>query len=195
MAHARPRKRSRRQEAILRRQRREWRWRVGAGVVALAVLALITWAIVGAVQRTSVVRAAESRPPVRGTPVEGGQNMALVPPTPVPPGPGRQPRLMFSQDRYAFGTISITGGPVAHLFRVLNVGEDDLEIAAIATSCGCTTARISADRIPPGESAELVVQFDPSFHPQAGDYTREVYLYSNDPGRPKATLTIAVTTR
>jgi hypothetical protein len=158
------------------------------------VLALLAWASIGSAQRAALARAAETRPPVVGTPVTGGHDMARAMPTPVPPGPGPQPSLVFSQDRYDFGTLSVSGAPVEHALRVLNTGNADLRIGALATSCGCTTARLSADRIPPGESAELTVRYDPSAHPQPGNYMREVYIYSNDPQLPKAVFTITATT-
>jgi len=186
---------SRREIAIRRRQRGTRRWGVAGGGLGLLVLALLVWAIAGSAQRAALARAAETRPPVAGTPVSGGHNMALIPPTPVPPGPGPQPNLLLPHGSYDFGAMPVGGAAVEHSMRLLNTGDADLRVAGLATSCGCTTARLSADRIPPGESAELVVRYDPATHPQAGFYTREIYIYSNDPRQPKATFVITATTR
>ncbi len=186
---------SRRENAIRRRRRQSWYRRAAAIFFGLLLAGAVLWGTLGAAQRSALARTAETRPPVVGTPVTGGHDMSFVPPTPSPRGSGPQPKAALSEKSYAFGTLSIQGQPVEHSLRILNTGTADLRITGLATSCGCTTARISADTIPPGESAEVVIRYDPSAHPQPGNYMREVYIYTNDPNQYKAVYTITATTR
>jgi len=105
-----------------------------------------------------------------------------------PPG-----QVELSTSEFDFGDIPNTG-PVSHTFQVRNVGQGALEIAGVSTSCGCTTAEIGSRRLTPGGVTDLTVTFDPQAHGSAtGEFMRQVYVRSNDPGTPEATLTIRAT--
>jgi len=99
-----------------------------------------------------------------------------------------------------WGTLSAAQGPVAKEFMISNNGDADLIIKKISTSCGCTTAILQTasrstpklgmdhgklprieETIAPGETAKLIVTFDPDFHYVRGPVTRVVYIQSNDP--------------
>ena len=80
------------------------------------------------------------------------------------------------------------------MFQIRNVGRGRLEINGVSTSCGCTTAESSSHSLAPGEATDLRVTYDPLAHNGAtGDFTRLVYIRSNDPDTPEASLTIQVT--
>jgi len=105
-----------------------------------------------------------------------------------PPG-----QIELSAGAFDFGAIPTTGS-VSHTFQVRNVGQGALEIAGVSTSCGCTTAEIGSRRLTPGGVTDLTVTFDPQAHGGAtGEFMRQVYVRSNDPGTPEATLTIRAT--
>jgi hypothetical protein len=57
-------------------------------------------------------------------------------------------------------------------------------IQNLVTSCGCTTAELSSNVIPPGQRADLTVTFDPDFHPTEGEVVRLVWFATNDPTQP-----------
>jgi len=99
-----------------------------------------------------------------------------------------------------WGTLSAAQGVVSKEFNVTNNGDADLIIKKISTSCGCTTAILQTakrstpklgmdhgklprieETIVPGETAKLIVTFDPDFHYVRGPVTRVVYIQSNDP--------------
>lgn len=65
---------------------------------------------------------------------------------------------------------------------IRNLGDRDLVIDAVSTSCGCTKATIEPTTIAPGESGLLVVEFDSGAHgPEAnGPVMRQVFIASND---------------
>ena len=105
-----------------------------------------------------------------------------------PPG-----QVELSASEFDFGDIPNTGS-VSHTFQVRNVGQGALEIAGVSTSCGCTTAEVGSRRLTPGGVTDLTVTFDPQAHGGAtGYFMRQVYVRSNDPVTPEATLTIRAT--
>jgi len=122
-----------------------------------------------------------------GSLIEGGHDMSLLPaqtPAPRQVAPGQPvPRLTLSSVVHDFGRI-YSSWDVTHVFVVQNTGDADLEIDNLVTSCGCTTARLSSDVIPPGQSAELSVTFDADYHPTEGEVTRLVWFATNDPTQP-----------
>ncbi|UCC63389.1 MAG: DUF1573 domain-containing protein [Anaerolineae bacterium] len=108
----------------------------------------------------------------------------------LPPAPGQ---IALSASEFDFGTIPNTT-PVSQVFQVRNAGRGPLEISGVSTSCGCTTAEIGARRLAPGEATDLKVTYDPLAHDGAtGQLMRVVYIRSDDPDTPEASLTIRVT--
>jgi Protein of unknown function (DUF1573) len=102
-------------------------------------------------------------------------------------------RIDLSTAEFDFGDVP-TIRPVSHTFQVRNVGQGALEITGVSTSCGCTTAEVGSRRLAPGGVTDLTVTFDPQAHGgAAGYFMRQVYVRSNDPDTPEATLTIRVT--
>lgn len=93
------------------------------------------------------------------------------------------PRLDLPSAEHDFGRIP-PRPDVAHVFAVQNRGDADLRIENLVTSCGCTTARLSSSVIPPGQRADLVVTYDPDFHPTEGQVVRLVWFATNDPAQP-----------
>jgi hypothetical protein len=71
-------------------------------------------------------------------------------------------------------------------YVVMNTGNKDLVINNVVTSCGCTTASLSHNIIPPGHRADLAVRFDVGYHPMkpGEQVTRVVWLKTNDPDTP-----------
>jgi hypothetical protein len=107
----------------------------------------------------------------------------------LPQAPGR---IELSAAEFDFGAVPNTG-PVSHTFQVRNVGEGPLHIDGVSTSCGCTTAQIARSKLAPGESTELTVTYDPLVHDGAlGQFMRIVFVRSDDPATPEATLTVHV---
>ena len=108
----------------------------------------------------------------------------------LPQLPGQ---IELSAVEFDLGTVPNTG-PVSHAFQVRNVGRGPLEISGVSTSCGCTSAEISDLRLRPGETTDLLVTYDPLAHDGAtGQFLRLVYVRSDDPDTPEASLTLRVT--
>jgi hypothetical protein len=117
-----------------------------------------------------------------------------------------QPRIQVSPGSFDFGDIPPEVAVTT--FTVKNVGEGELVLLSIATSCMCTSAVFRfrgrespifgahgnpegwSERLMPGESGQLEVRYDPNVHPDSGQVMRVVYVRSNDPVTPEVQLTI-----
>ena len=108
-------------------------------------------------------------------------------------GCAKQPgQIELSATEFDFGTVPNTH-QVSQVFEVRNTGQGVLEITGVSTSCGCTTAEVDQHQLSSGETAKLTVTYDPQAHGGAtGQYMRIVYVRTNDPDVPEATLTIRV---
>ena len=115
-------------------------------------------------------------------------------------------KIELSPKSVDLGTVSMADGNVQTVYEVKNIGETNLKIDNVWTSCMCTTAMLKvgdkaspefgmhtnsslwSEEILPGEKALLEVTFDPAFHgPEGtGQLTRAIYLSTSDPLNKKA---------
>jgi hypothetical protein len=100
------------------------------------------------------------------------------------------PEIAVTPASHDFGQVG--PDPVTTAFTIRNEGDGPLQIESVSTSCGCTTAEISAQTIAPGKLANLTVTFDPQAHAGAvGQFVRFVYLRTNDPTTPEVEVQIS----
>ena len=104
---------------------------------------------------------------------------------------GPQPRILVSEEEWDFGKVT-RGEKPTHIFIVKNGGEGDLIIDSLKESCDCIEASISANRIKPGESAELKVSYDTTDY--VGKDKKHLHIYSNDPQVPDKRINLYVET-
>lgn len=105
------------------------------------------------------------------------------------PGEEGSPKIQIKPRSYDFGDIPRK--IVKTTFIVENTGESALDIESVSTSCGCTSAKISSERISPGKTAELIVEMDPNVMGNiTGKVERTIYVQSNDPIRPEVEVFI-----
>jgi hypothetical protein len=102
-----------------------------------------------------------------------------------------QPKLLVSEEEWDFGKVT-RGEKPTHIFIVKNGGEGDLIIEGVKGSCPCIEVSISADRIKPGESAELKVSYDTTDY--VGKDEKHLHIYSNDPQVPDKWISLYVET-
>lgn len=87
-----------------------------------------------------------------------------------------------------FGEVSATA---SRTILVRNIGRAPLQVLAVSTSCGCTTAAVDPSTIPPRGAGRLTVTFDPVAHgPETGPARHAVYVRTNDPRTPEAELEV-----
>ncbi len=98
------------------------------------------------------------------------------------------PRLEVSELVYDFGVV-IEGTMVEHDFVLKNVGDEDLVILKVITSCGCTTTELPNSVLIPRREVRLSVQLS-----TAGDggatVDKRVTLETNDPEAPRVNLSL-----
>lgn len=131
----------------------------------------------------------------------GGENKAVV-------GKTAGAKISIPVSLKSVGNIPYSGGNLVETFSVKNVGDKNLEIANMTTSCMCTKAYLKQGSvkseefgmkgmtapsswkgiIKPGETADVVMDFDPTAHgPQGvGTVTRTLSFETNDPDKPYA---------
>jgi hypothetical protein len=128
----------------------------------------------------------------------GGHDMTLIPEQTPAPQPASTdvslPRVDMPSASYDFGRV-YGQWDVTHTFAVQNSGTADLVINNLVTSCGCTTAELSSDVIPPGQRADLTVIFDADFHQTQGQVVRLVWFATNDPTQPWVEVRITADVR
>lgn len=104
------------------------------------------------------------------------------------PEDGPQPKIAVSETFFDFGDIG-SAEVVQHEFVVANLGEAPLSISRAYTTCGCTTATISASEIPPGKVALITLILDAGFHDVRGQTVkRGLIIENNDPRNPELVL-------
>lgn len=117
------------------------------------------------------------------------------------------PIIEITPKMHDFNFVSQAKGMVNTTMTINNLGTQDLIINGMDTSCGCTSAAIVSNGIegpqfsmtmhgtnpenweqiiPPGESVQLRIYYDPNVHAKMrGAVARSVYIFSNDPRNKK----------
>lgn len=115
-------------------------------------------------------------------------------------------KILIDHSSKSVGNIPYDGGDLIHTFPIKNTGDKDLEIANMATSCMCTKAYLKEGNnkseefgmkgmttpsswkgvLKPGQTAEIIADFDPKYHGPSGTgpITRTVSFETNDPDHP-----------
>lgn len=108
-----------------------------------------------------------------------------------------QPKHSSDSASFDFETKLIVAGkmneddaPHVFRYRFRNVGEDTLEVKRLVSTCSCATAVCVGNAVPPGESAEVRVTYNPKGHP--GRFERKVFVYTEDGTSPAAVLKLSV---
>ena len=80
------------------------------------------------------------------------------------------------EEEYNFGTIN-QGEVVSHTFKFKNTGSEPLIITDAKATCGCTVPKKPNEPIAPGETGELVVEFNSAG--KSGAQTKQVTVTAN----------------
>jgi hypothetical protein len=79
----------------------------------------------------------------------------------------------------SFGKIYQTGEKVHEVLTLKNIGNENISIKNVHTSCGCTVASVSDSLITPGKQTTVQVEFNPIGY--IGDVTKYIYIVNSDP--------------
>lgn len=92
--------------------------------------------------------------------------------------------IEWLETRHNFGAFDESMGPVHTTFRFVNHGAEGVSITAARASCGCTSPQYPRGVIAPGDTADIVVTYDPAGRP--GRFSKYVAIdLSNDAPRTK----------
>jgi hypothetical protein len=97
------------------------------------------------------------------------------------------PKVKMSEEVYNFGTVT-EGENAEHTFTITNVGKSTLYIRKVKGSCSCTVVQPEKTELAPGESTSMKAVF--RTHNKTGNQSRPADVITNDPERPKITLTL-----
>ena len=99
---------------------------------------------------------------------------------------GTAPDISLPDSNADLGEV-VNGEIVAFEIPVHNIGDGELVIEAVSTSCGCTTANLSPELIPAGGSGTLAITYDSGAHGpnEIGPVMRQIFIASNDPDEPE----------
>lgn len=114
--------------------------------------------------------------------VTAGTAVAQQAAPPAATTPARAPRIAVEPTVFDFGKAQ-QEKTLEKEFTVRNLGNEDLVIESVSTTCGCTVAEGYSKLIKPGASTPLRVKLQT--RTSFGRMSRSVLIKSNDPsGRP-----------
>lgn len=179
--------------------RRKARQRKAITLSILVVgLTLVVWGIYAYMTDRQVDQAAmdyTAADVVYDRPISAIHEMGEGAPIPFLPSDQPQPAILVPERSYNFGSIGAQD-VVERTFIIRNNGEAPLTISRAYTTCGCTTAEISASVIPPGKVAEVTLTFDAGYHETAGQTVRRgLIIENNDPRQSQAEIWIQAAVR
>ncbi|MBE2199517.1 MAG: DUF1573 domain-containing protein [Anaerolinea sp.] len=170
-----------------KQHKRSW---VPLALLAVGVL-LLGWLLIASISAPPQATASMAYLPedvAYEQPILAIHEMGEGPAIPFLPRNQPQPEIQVPEKSYNFGIV----GPqdvVEREFIIRNVGDAPLTISRAYTTCGCTTAEISASVIPPGQVATIKLVFDAGFHDAAGQTVRRgLIIENNDPQRSQTEI-------
>jgi len=84
--------------------------------------------------------------------------------------------IEFVEKQFDFGDI-VKGETVSHKFVFKNTGTEPLIVLNVQTTCGCTAPKWPNEPIPPGESGEILVNFNSA--KKIGRQNKIITVYTN----------------
>ncbi len=97
------------------------------------------------------------------------------------------PDIFWRETFHNFGAFNEDDGIARTAFRYVNTGDEPLVLLNVRTTCGCTVADWSRKPLAPGDSAEIVVDYDPAG--RLGRFEKGVIVDANtEPRRTRLTI-------
>lgn len=167
-------------------------------IMVAAGILLVGWGIYAGIagqQSDADALAYSPEDVVYDNPISAIHEMEDGPPIPFLPRDEPQPAIQLPETSFNFGSVGAKD-VIERSFIIRNTGEAPLTISRAYTTCGCTTAEISASVIPPGKVAEVTLIFDAGYHDAAGQTVRRgLIIENNDPRQSQAEYWIQAAVR
>ncbi len=100
------------------------------------------------------------------------------------------PKIYSLEKQFDFGQI-VEGSIVTHDFEIINNGDAELHLIKVASSCGCTVAKPSVEKLMPGESSMIRVTFNSAN--RSGPQKKYINVFTNDRQNTRYRLSITAT--
>lgn len=97
------------------------------------------------------------------------------------------PKISITESVWDIGIIELEE-EVTHIFRVDNIGSEELKITQVRSSCSCLQVEITSDTIQPGEYSDIKAAFKED--ERLGEAIKTIYIDSNDPDAPHSTIRV-----
>lgn len=94
-----------------------------------------------------------------------------------------QAKVIWSSEEIDFGTFDESQGMVKKETLLVNTGSNLVVINDIRPGCGCTSAFIEPDELMPGDTARLIVTYNPAGRP--GQFRKKVKVFLSGEMAPK----------
>lgn len=105
------------------------------------------------------------------------------------PVAAKKARAVFRETAHDFGKVK-QGEVLVHEFVFKNEGDEPLVVERVETTCGCTAALLSEQKVEPGLEGRVKATFDTRGY--SGRMTRYVILVSNDSDKKRRELALTV---
>lgn len=102
---------------------------------------------------------------------------------------GTSPQIFVEKNQHDFGKVK-EGSVVNWELKFKSAGDSTLIISDVQTSCGCTAALLSKDKLKPGESGTVKIELNT--RGMKGKKSRTIAINSNDPLNPRMVITLFV---
>lgn len=97
-------------------------------------------------------------------------------------------KISFEKTTHDFGKIKEELKSAVYKFKFSNVGDGDLKLLNVRTSCGCTASEYTKTPIKPGQTGEIKVTYHTSHRP--GSFRKSITVTINNPDKPNTVLFI-----
>jgi len=115
---------------------------------------------------------------------------ALLAALAAPAAAAAGPRLAVEPESFDFGEAR-QERTLTKEFRLVNIGDQELVIERLSTSCGCTVVESGATTLGPGGSTSLRVEMQT--RKERGPVVRTVLVQTNDSERPRVRIELRAT--
>ena len=105
-------------------------------------------------------------------------------------GSSRGPRIALEPAQLQLGRV-LPGKTLSRRFLIRNLGDQELLVTTVTSSCDCAVALADGTRIAPGESASVRLTLRTGS--ASGKIVRTLLVKSNDAGQPTAELVVEAT--
>lgn len=101
--------------------------------------------------------------------------------------PSPHSKVVVAESHFDFGIMAL-GGTQSHEFVFKNEGKGSLQLAEGPVMCKCTIPTVGDAEIKTGESVRIKLEWKPV--EMSSDFSKEAVIWTNDPAKPKVTLSI-----